>query len=85
MSDWRNSAACLDEDPELFWPVGNTVASIPQIAEAKAICGGCDVRADCLQWALDHGQDAGIWGGLTDDERRSLKRREARARKGWPR
>ena len=56
-------------------PGGDTAYTYLQIEEAKDICGGCAVRQACLDWAVDHGQDAGIWGGLTEDERRSLKRR----------
>src|SRR5436190_4879507 len=79
--DWRDRAACLDEDPELFFPIGNTGPAILQIEEAKAVCRRCPVIETCLQWALDSGQDAGVWGGLSEDERRALKRRNARARR----
>src|SRR4051794_8065333 len=78
--DWRHRSACLDEDPELFFPIGNTGPAILQIEEAKAVCRRCEVREQCLQWALDAGQDHGVWGGLSEDERRALKRRTARAR-----
>src|SRR5215216_5495916 len=78
--DWRNRAACLDEDPELFFPIGNTGPALLQIEEAKQVCRRCDVRDACLQWALEAGQDHGVWGGLSEDERRALKRRAARAR-----
>jgi WhiB family transcriptional regulator, redox-sensing transcriptional regulator len=78
--DWRNRAACLDEDPELFFPIGNTGPAILQIEEAKAVCRRCDVREQCLAWALEAGQDHGVWGGLSEDERRALKRRNARAK-----
>lgn len=78
--DWRHRAECLTEDPELFFPVGNTGPAIMQIAEAKKVCDRCDVRAECLQWALEAGQDHGVWGGLSEDERRAMKRRRARAR-----
>src|SRR4030095_11474344 len=78
--DWRHKAACLDEDPELFFPIGNTGPAILQIEEAKQVCRRCDVRDACLQWALEAGQDHGVWGGLSEDERRALKRRAARAR-----
>src|SRR5215212_780219 len=77
--DWRNRAACLDEDPELFFPIGNTGPALLQIEEAKQVCRRCDVRDACLQWALEAGQDHGVWGGLSEDERRALKRRAARA------
>lgn len=78
--DWRHQAECLTEDPELFFPVGNTGPAIMQIAEAKKVCDRCGVRAECLQWALEAGQDHGVWGGLSEDERRAMKRRRARAR-----
>ena len=78
--DWRHRAACLTEDPELFFPVGNTGPALMQIAEAKKVCRRCVVRETWLQWALDAGQDHGVWGGLSEDERRSMKRRAARMR-----
>src|SRR5215211_3781838 len=76
--DWRNRSACLDEDPELFFPIGNTGPAILQIEEAKQVCRRCEVREQCLAWALEAGQDHGVWGGLSEDERRALKRRNAR-------
>jgi WhiB family transcriptional regulator, redox-sensing transcriptional regulator len=78
---WRNRAACLDEDPELFFPIGNTGPALLQIEEAKAVCRRCEVVETCLKWAIESGQDAGVWGGLSEDERRALKRRNARARR----
>lgn len=78
--DWRHLSACLDEDPELFFPIGYTGPAILQVEEAKAICHGCEVREHCLAWALESGQDHGVWGGLDEDERRALKRRNARAK-----
>ena len=78
--DWRHRSACREEDPELFFPVGNTGPAIAQIEEAKKVCNRCDVKEECLAWALESGQDAGVWGGLSEDERRALKRRAARNR-----
>ena len=78
--DWRHRAACRDEDPELFFPIGNTVPALLQVVEAKAVCRRCEVIEPCLEWALETGQDAGVWGGLSEDERRALKRRNARLR-----
>jgi WhiB family redox-sensing transcriptional regulator len=78
--DWRHIAACRDEDPELFFPIGNTGPALLQIEEAKSVCRRCPAREECLQFALETGQDAGVWGGLSEDERRALKRRNARAR-----
>jgi len=79
--DWRFEAACLEYDPDLFFPIGNTGPAIAQIEDAKAVCRGCDVAETCLRWALDTHQDFGVWGGLSEDERRALKRRNARARR----
>lgn len=75
--DWRHRAACRDEDPELFFPVGTSGPALMQEAEAKAVCHRCTVASDCLAWALASGQDAGVWGGMSEDERRALKRRRA--------
>jgi WhiB family redox-sensing transcriptional regulator len=74
--DWRSSAACRDVDPDLFFPLGTVGASLPQVEQAKRVCGTCPVSSPCLRWALDHG-DAGVWGGTTDEERR--RRRQSRA------
>lgn len=79
--DWRDQAACLTVDSELFFPIGNTGPALAQIEEAKAVCATCSVVDICLKWALDNNQDAGVWGGTSEDERRSLKRRKARARR----
>jgi WhiB family redox-sensing transcriptional regulator len=79
--DWRDTAACLTADPELFFPVGNTGPAVDQIEKAKAVCGRCSVTEMCLQYALETNQDSGVWGGLSEDERRALKRRAARARR----
>jgi WhiB family transcriptional regulator, redox-sensing transcriptional regulator len=78
--DWRHKAVCRDEDPELFFPVGNSGPAIAQIADAKLVCNRCPVTTECLTWALDSGQDAGVWGGMSEDERRALKRRNARTK-----
>lgn len=76
---WRSRATCLGEDPELFFPIGQTGPALVQIEEAKAICRRCEVIYTCLRWAMESGADTGVWGGLSDDERRSLYRRRARA------
>src|SRR4051812_8098688 len=75
MSDWRHHALCRDEDPELFFPIGTSGPALLQVEQAKAVCQRCSVTSDCLQWALDSGQDAGVWGGMSEDERRLMKRR----------
>ncbi|MET9612041.1 WhiB family transcriptional regulator [Kitasatospora indigofera] len=78
--DWRDRARCRDLDPELFFPLGNTGPALRQAEEAKAVCHRCPVRERCLAWALETGQEAGVWGGTSEDERRALKRRAARRR-----
>lgn len=71
---WRDVAACLDVDPELFFPTGITLPALRQIEEAKAVCHRCEVAETCLRWAIESRQDTGVWGGLSEEERRILKR-----------
>lgn len=78
--DWRHRAKCREVDPELFFPIGNTGPALLQIEEAKAVCRQCPVMESCLEWALSTGQDAGVWGGMSEDERRALKRQRVRNR-----
>lgn len=72
--DWRQRAACRDEDPELFFPVSDTGPGARQADQAKAVCARCPVRERCLDYALDTGLDHGIFGGTTEAERRELRR-----------
>jgi WhiB family redox-sensing transcriptional regulator len=67
--DWQERALCAQTDPEAFFPEkgGST-------REAKRICASCDVRAQCLEYALAFDERFGIWGGLSERERRKLKR-----------
>ena len=67
--DWHESALCAQTDPEAFFPekCGST-------REAKRVCLSCDVRAECLEYALLHDERFGIWGGLSERERRRLKK-----------
>lgn len=74
--DWRHRAACRDEDPELFFPVSEVGPGAEQVAQAKAVCARCPVRAECLEYALENGLDHGIFGGLTEQERRRLRTRQ---------
>ena len=76
--DWRHNAVCREEDPELFFPIGNTGPALLQIEEAKAVCRRCPLMETCLQGALDRNEQAGVWGGASEDERRAIKRRAAR-------
>jgi WhiB family redox-sensing transcriptional regulator len=79
---WIARAACADEDPELFFPVGTGPAAIDQELRAKRICSACPVRAECLEWSLVTCQDAGVWGGVGEEERRELRRARRRANGG---
>jgi WhiB family redox-sensing transcriptional regulator len=67
--EWQERALCAQTDPEAFFPEkgGST-------REAKRICAGCEVRSECLEYALAHDERFGIWGGLSERERRRLKR-----------
>lgn len=69
---WMLEARCLDADPEAFFPEkgGST-------REAKRICAMCPVQEDCLSYALQHDERFGIWGGMSERERRRLKRLSA--------
>ena len=83
---WQDHAACRDADPDLFFPDGAMRSARAQVKAAKLICRGCPVRTICLRWALASGQEHGIWGGLTEDERRWLHRRDRPWAAGrWPR
>ncbi len=75
ITDWRESAACLDSDPTLFFPVGSTGPAVEQIAMATSICTSCHVIEDCLQYALETNQESGVWGGYSEDARRRLRKR----------
>ncbi len=75
---WHHDAACRREDPELFFPIGSTGPALLQVREAKRVCAGCPVRSACLEWAVMSGIDHGVWGGLSEDERRALTRRNRR-------
>lgn len=75
--DWRKHSACRDTDPELHFPVGTSGPALIQVEQAKAVCRRCPgwVKDECLQFALDGGIDHGVWGGLSEEERRAVKRR----------
>lgn len=74
--EWWRAAACGEAEPELFFPISATPASSAQVKRAKLICASCPVRSACLSYALTHRQEQGIWGGLTEEERRRIPRRQ---------
>lgn len=72
---WRAHANCRDLDTTLFFPIGVTGPAAAQTAVAKSICADCTVRVECLDFAVTTNQEFGVWGGLTEDERRVVRRR----------
>src|SRR3546814_9325878 len=73
---WQDYANCLGVDPDLFFPERGA-----STREAKEVCRGCVVREDCLEFALTNGEKFGIWGGMSERERRRLRRERALARR----
>ena len=69
---WQRQAACYGIDPDVFFPTSEEEAG-----EALDFCSGCGVRETCLAWALKNGERYGVWGGLTEQQRRRLNRFEA--------
>ena len=76
VGDWQGRGLCIGEDPDLFFPSHGDPG-----AQARGICAACPVRDDCLSYASD-ADELGIWGGLDQEERRNLKRRQRRKRPG---
>ena len=75
-TDWKSRANCLGVDPDLFFPERGM-----STREAKEVCRGCVVREDCLEYALANGEKFGIWGGLSERERRRIRRARALVRR----
>ncbi len=73
---WQERANCLGVDPDLFFPERGA-----STREAKSVCKSCEVRLECLEYALSHGEKFGIWGGLSERERRRVRRERALARR----
>lgn len=71
---WRHQAACRSTEADLFFPLRRSRGALEQIRAAKSVCWSCEVRETCLQYALETNQEAGIWGGTSEDERRKLRR-----------
>ena len=74
---WKDHANCLGVDPDLFFPERGA-----STREAKEVCRGCVVREECLEYALVNAEKFGIWGGLSERERRRIRRARAGARRG---
>jgi WhiB family redox-sensing transcriptional regulator len=74
---WQRQANCMGVDPDLFFPERGA-----STREAKEVCRGCVVQEDCLEYALVHSEKFGIWGGLSERERRRIRRSRAVGRGG---
>ena len=82
--EWQEDAACREFDNVLFFGAEDGESELERQtreAHAKTICNSCPVKQPCLEFAMETNQKYGIWGGYTDKERGSLKRRRARARR----
>jgi WhiB family redox-sensing transcriptional regulator len=66
---WQDRAACFGVDPDVFFPISEEEAG-----PALTFCGSCRIREECLAWALKSGERYGVWGGLTEQQRRRLQR-----------
>jgi WhiB family transcriptional regulator, redox-sensing transcriptional regulator len=73
---WQEQANCLGVDPDLFFPERGA-----STREAKSVCRSCEVRVECLEYALSHAEKFGIWGGLSERERRRVRRARALERR----
>jgi WhiB family transcriptional regulator, redox-sensing transcriptional regulator len=78
-AQWWSRAACRKADPELFFPISSSGTAL-ELSRAKAICARCKVAQPCLNYALAAGPLHGIWGGTSEEERRTLMQRAEAAR-----
>lgn len=89
-TDWRAASACLSADPDLFFPIATGAVAIKQITMARQICAHCPVRKECLDFAMRSGENHGVWGGTTPEERirvrraRAQRQRRIRLQPSWP-
>lgn len=67
--EWHQQALCAQTDPDAFFPENGFTS-----ADARKVCGRCPVRDECLQWALDHNETWGVWGGVSARGRRDMRR-----------
>ncbi|HMD92138.1 MAG TPA: WhiB family transcriptional regulator [Trebonia sp.] len=83
-TEWRAAGACLSADPDLFFPVATGIAAGREAVRAQRVCAGCQVRQECLDFAMRNGEMHGIWGGTTPDERLHARRQRNRTRRTRP-
>lgn len=77
-ADWRDQAACRDEDGESFFPVGSSPSALAQTRHAKVVCSRCPSLQACGTWALETRQAYGVWGGMSERQRRATLRSRGR-------
>jgi WhiB family redox-sensing transcriptional regulator len=78
--EWREQAECLEVDPELFFPLTVSGPSTWQTAAAVEVCNRCAVRTKCLDWALANDVHHGVWGGVSEEQRRAMRARPSMER-----
>jgi WhiB family redox-sensing transcriptional regulator len=72
LDGWQQHGLCRYEDPDLFFPVGDSHQARQDTEHAKQVCAPCPVRETCLEWAVSTGQWVGVWGGLSETDRADL-------------
>jgi WhiB family redox-sensing transcriptional regulator len=80
-TEWHRSGACATADPDLFYPIATPIIAAGQTSEARRICAVCQVRRQCLDYAMETREAHGIWGGTTPEERSRARRKEANAQR----
>lgn len=78
---WRAAGACVSTDPDLFFPVSASGTAAVQAERALRICAACRVRQPCLDFAVEHGETDGIWGGTTPEQRTRARRAASASRR----
>jgi WhiB family redox-sensing transcriptional regulator len=76
-TDWRDIGACRTSDPEIFFASPLTSEGKEDVRSAKVVCFGCESRLACGEWALETREPWGVWGGMTEGERKTILRRRA--------
>lgn len=76
-SPFNGTQACMDEDPDIFFPdkEDENINYLDAVLEAKLICMGCPIKINCLEYALADSSLLGVWGGTTEDDRKRIRRR----------
>ncbi len=84
MGDWRERAECLNHDPELFFPIGESRSYQLQIERAIEVCKSCPVVEECMTFAVETKQTHGVWGGTSEKGLDAIRRRAARNKQKIP-